>query len=369
MSSPTIVHKTTDARPSPFKLGSIAERFGLAIVLFILMGILAILSPEFFLSRTNLTNVARQISVNALLALGEFLVILTAGIDLSVGAIMALSMIMMALSSHGLFDWYAGYYASQSATFLPDPQSTTFMVLLSILAIFIGIAVGSFFGLLNGWGTTKLRLPHPFIATLGMLNIARGATDLISGGAPITGVPKPMRFFGAGNILLFKDNTGDWVQIPIALILVIITFIIIWFFLAHTRTGRHIYAVGGNPQSALYAGVNVDRVLNIVYCLSGFMAAMAALVLAGRTNSGYPKAGTGAELDAIAAVIIGGASFFGGRGTVIGTFIGVLIMGFIRNGLNLLNVSVFWQEVAIGAIIVIAAYIDVIRRRAAKLSE
>ena len=125
--------------------------------------------------------------------------------------------------------------------------------------------------------------------------------------------------------------------------------------------------MGGNIQAARYAGVNVDRVLNIVYALCGGLVAVGALVLAGRTNSGYPKAGVGSELDAIAAVIIGGASFFGGRGTVIGTFIGVLIMGFIRNGLNLLNVSVFWQEVAIGAIIVAAAYVDVLRRRAARV--
>jgi ribose transport system permease protein len=344
----------------------VLDRFGIALALVLLMVVLSILSPEYFLTRENLTNVARQTSVNALLALGQFLVILTAGIDLSVGAMMALSMIMMALSTHAFYNWYAAYYAQAAVTSLPDPQATITMVILSGIAIVIGLATGLFAGLLNGWGTTKLRLPHPFIATLGMLNIARGATDLISGGAPITGIPQPMRAFGAGSLQLFQTAEGEWFGIPLALLAVLVFYLAFWIFLTQTEMGRHIYAVGGNIQATRYAGVNVDRVLNVVYTLCGGTAAVAALLLAGRTNSGYPKAGVGAELDAIAAVIIGGASFFGGRGTVVGTFIGVLIMGFIRNGLNLLNVSVFWQEVAIGAIIIVAAYVDVLRRRAAR---
>ena len=353
-------------RSQRLAISAVLDRFGIALALVLLMATLSILSPEYFLTRENLTNVARQSSVNALLALGQFLVILTAGIDLSVGAVMALSMIMMALSTHVLYQWYAAYYAQAAATGLPDPQATITMVVISGVAILIGLAAGLFAGLLNGWGTTRLRLPHPFIVTLGMLNIARGATDLISGGAPITGVPQPMRAFGAGTLQLFQTAEEEWVGIPLALLVVIALYLAFWVFLTQTRMGRHIYAVGGNIQAARYAGVNVDRVLNVVYTLSGGTAAAAALLLAGRTNSGYPKAGVGAELDAIAAVIIGGASFFGGRGTVIGTFVGVLIMGFIRNGLNLLNVSVFWQEVAIGAIIIAAAFVDVLRRHAAR---
>jgi ribose/xylose/arabinose/galactoside ABC-type transport system permease subunit len=344
----------------------ILDRFGIALVLVVLMLVLSILSPEYFLSRDNLTNVSRQISVNALLALGQFLVILTAGIDLSVGAVMAFSMIVMAMCSHSFYYWYADYYVQVGASALPDPQSTLAMVVISGGAILVGLAAGLFAGLLNGWGTTKLKLPHPFIATLGMLNIARGATDLISGGAPITGIPRPMRAFGAGSLQLFQTADGKWASVPMALLVVVALYLLTWLFVKHSKLGRHIYAVGGSKKAALYAGVNVNRVINVVYMLAGGMAAMAALLLAGRTNSGYPKAGVGAELDAIAAVIIGGASFFGGRGTVIGTFIGVLIMGFIRNGLNLLNVSVFWQEVAIGAIIVAAAAIDVLRRKAAR---
>ena len=356
-----------ETRSPKLTVQAVLGRFGIALALVLLMLVLSILSPEFFLSNENLTNVARQTSVNALLALGEFLVILTAGIDLSVGAVMALAMIMMALCTHTFYDWYAAYYAQLGATSLPDPQSTVAMVVISAVSILIGLAIGLFAGLLNGWGTTKLRLPHPFIATLGMLNIARGATDLISGGAPITGLPQPMRAFGAGTVRVFQMTSGDWFGIPLALLVVMALYLLIWFLLTHTQLGRHIYAVGGNIQAARYAGVNVDRVLNVVYALCGGLVAVGALLLAGRTNSGYPKAGVGSELDAIAAVIIGGASFFGGRGTVIGTFIGVLIMGFIRNGLNLLNVSVFWQEVAIGAIIVAAAYVDVLRRRAARV--
>jgi len=355
---------TPETKPRKLTVSAVLDRFGIGLALIILMIILASLSPEYFLTEENLNNVARQSSVNAMLALGQFVVILTAGIDLSVGAVMAFSMILMALSSHELFNLYAAFYAQAGPTALPDPQSITFMLILSAVSIAIGLAIGLFVGLLNGWGTTKLRLPHPFIVTLGMLNIARGATDLISGGAPITGIPTPMRAFGAGVILLFQKPNGEWFVVPVAILVVIAFYIAFWIFLKHSKMGRHIYAVGGNIQAARYAGINVNRVLNRVYMLCGGTAAIAALLLAGRTNSGYPKAGVGAELDSIAAVIIGGASFFGGRGTVIGTFIGVLIMGFIRNGLNLLNVSVFWQEVAIGVIIIAAAFVDVLRRRA-----
>ena len=137
------------------------------------------------------------------------------------------------------------------------------------------------------------------------------------------------------------------------------------WFLNKTSVGRHIYAVGGNPQAARVSGISVDKILVLVYALSGLFAGLAALLLAGRTDSGFPNAGIGAELDAIAAVIIGGASFFGGRGTVLGVFAGVLIMGLLRNGLNLMNVSVFWQQLLIGMIIILAVYVDVLRRRAA----
>lgn len=351
-------------RPS---LTGVMERFGVALALVILMIVLTILSPDYFLTAGNLTNVANRVAFVAMLSLGEFLVILTAGIDLSVGSVMGLALIMLAKASHLTFEWYSGWYAQSGATGLPAPDSPLTLGIISLLAIVVALATGWLCGLLNGWGFTRLRLPHPFIVTLGMMNIARGAANLISGGSPITGLPKALRVFGAGRIRFFPAAASGGVRVPISFIVVLVVYLVFWVYLTQTRTGRHIYAIGGNPQAARYAGVNVNRVLNRVYILSGALAAVGAVLLAGRINSGTPKAAlAGYELDAIAAVIIGGASFFGGRGTVGGTLVGVLIMGFIRNGLNLLNVSVFWQEVAIGVIIVTAAFIDVLRRRAAQ---
>lgn len=324
------------SRPSWAFLG----RIGLALVALLMMVILTALQPQYFLTRENLTNVARQISSNAVLALGEFVVIVTAGIDLSVGSVMGLAMIVLALGVHA--GWASG------------------LALLAALGVGLGV------GLLNGLALTKLHLPHPFIATLATLNIARGATYLLSGGVPISGLTPTIRFFGAGEIQLF-EGTRLATMFPISFIVVIGLYAAMWLFTTKTTTGRHIYAIGGSPKAAQYAGININRNLVLVYALSGAMAGVAGILLAGRVNSGYPTAGTGAELDAIAAVIIGGASFFGGRGTAGGVFLGAIIMGLLRNGLNLMNVSVFWQQVFIGLIILLAVYIDVLRRRAMRL--
>ncbi len=321
-------------------MGQFVDSYGIVLVLVLMIIGLTIIQPKYFLTVENLTNVSRQFSVNALLALGQFLVILTAGIDLSVGSVSALAMIVLALAVHS------------------DVPSG--------IAVLLALAAGLFCGLLNGLGLTRLRLPHAFIPTLAMLNIARGATFLLSGGVPISGLPPEVRVWGAGDIPLFSIGGTD-VALPVILLVVLVFYGLFWILLSRTPLGRHIYAVGGNPQSALYAGINVDRVLNIVYILCGGLAAVAGIVLAGRTNSGYPNAGTGAELDAIAAVIIGGASFFGGRGSVVGTLVGALIMGLLRNGMNLMDVSAFWQYVVIGLVIVAAAYADVLRRRSVRL--
>ncbi len=329
---------TTEGRASmdlKVSLGHFLDNYGIVLVLVLMFVVLSFLSP-YFLTVDNLTNVARQTSVNALLALGEFLVILTAGIDLSVGSVLALSMISLALAIH---------------SDLPG-----------LAAVAIAISLGLFCGLLNGWGLSKLRLPHPFISTMAMLNIARGATFLLSGGVPISGLPEEVRFWGAGDLPLASVGEQQ-VVFPMAMLVVIVFYLAFWVLLEHTPFGHHVYAVGGNPQAARYAGINVDRVLTSVYALCGGLAAVAGIVLAGRTNSGYPNAGTGSELDAIAAVIIGGASFFGGRGTVVGTLVGAFIMGFLRNGMNLLDVSAFWQFIVIGVVIIVAAYTDVLRRR------
>lgn len=303
------------------------QRFGPLLGLVILCAVLGLMSDH-FLTFDNLINVFRQSSVNALVALGQLLVIVTAGIDLSVGSIMGLSCVLSALMMK------AG-----------APPA---------VALAASLGIGAMLGAVNGTLLTKLRLPHPFIPTLGMMNVARGLALVISGGFPISELPSGFRFLGAGTVL--------WIPAPV--ILVVAFCVLFHMFLTRTTAGRDIYAIGGNPQAARLSGVPVDRRLILVYTLSGMMAGAASIVLAGRMNSGFPLAGSGAELDSIAAVIIGGASFFGGVGTVSGTLVGALIMGVLRNGLNLLNVSASWQTVVIGVVIVGAVLVDVIRKRA-----
>ena len=320
---------------SRMALSRFLERYGIWLVVLVMMLALSFLSETFF-SLLNLTNILKQNATAALLALGMFLVIITAGIDLSVGSILALGMVSSAVAAQFGVPWWG--------------------------VILVAPTVGLLCGSLNGIGLTLLRLPHPFILTLGMLNIARGATNLDSGGVPISGVDPRVRYFGQAELDLsfIQDGAG----LPVSLLVVAVCTLALWVMLNATPVGRHIYAIGGNPQSARVSGINVDRVLVLVYTICGGLAGLGGLLLVGRTGSAFPNAGLGAELDAIAAVIIGGASFFGGRGTVMGCIAGVIIMGLLRNGLNLLDVSVFWQQILIGFIIVGAVYFDVVRRRA-----
>ena len=264
------------------------------------------------------------------------MVIVTAGIDLSVGSIMMLSLMVLAIVAKAGMPWYI-------------------IVLVPMLA-------GLLCGMFNGLGITLLRMPHPFIMTLGTLYIFRGAGNLISGGVPISGFTDEVRYLGHGRIDLTWLGLEESQYLPVSLVLIAFVYFIFWVFMNHTRIGKWIYAIGGNPNAARAAGINVNRILVIVYSLCGLLAGFGALILAGRADSGYPNAGLNAELDAIAACIIGGASFFGGRGTVLGVFVGVMIMGILRNGLNLMDVSSFWQQVLIGAIIVLAVYVDVLRK-------
>ncbi|HQZ11824.1 MAG TPA: ABC transporter permease [Devosia sp.] len=318
-------------------LGKFLEAYGIILVVVVMMLVLAAIKPEVFLTAQNLTNIIKQNASLALLALGMYVVIVTAGIDLSVGSIMALGMVALAIASKAGVPWQ--------------------------LVILIGPAIGLVVGWVNGVGLTVLKLPHPFIMTLGTLNVARGLTYLISNGAPVSGLQPEVRFLGQAywDLGIFPPPAG----IPASLVVVAVCAVALWFFLERTDMGRHIFAIGGNPHAARVSGINVDRTLVVVYMISGFFAGLSGLLLAGRTDSGFPNAGIGIELDAIAAVIIGGASFFGGRGTVIGVLAGVLIMGILRNGLNINNVSAFWQQILIGLVIIIAVYIDVLRRRAA----
>ncbi|GBC78018.1 Ribose import permease protein RbsC [bacterium HR08] len=303
------------------------RRFGPLLALLLMSGALAVLSPH-FLTFDNVLNVFRQSAINALLALGQLLVIITAGIDLSVGSILGLCCVAVAM----LLKAGVPTLAAVVATF----------------------ALGTALGMTNGLLFTKLRLPHPFIPTLGMMNVARGLALVLSGGFPISELPEEFRFWGAGAL-------GG---IPMPVIIVLVVYAVFHLFLTRTTLGRDLYAIGGNKQAVLLAGIPVDRRLILVYAVSGGLAALGAIILAGRMNSGFPLAGVGAELDAIAAVIIGGASFFGGVGTVWGTLVGALIMGVLRNGLNLLDVSAYWQTTVIGIVIVVAVWVDVLRQRA-----
>lgn len=312
------------------------EKYGILIVLIIMIVGLHFMQPEVFLSWRNITNIFKQVSWQSMLALGVFVVIVTAGIDLSVGSIMMLSLMILAITAKSGADWY--------------------------IVVFIPLLVGMLCGMFNGLGIVLLRMPHPFIMTLGTLYIFRGTGNLISGGSPISGFTDEVRFIGNGRIDLTWLGLDETQYLPVSVILIASVFSCMWLFLNHTRTGKWIYAIGGNPNAARAAGINVNKILVIVYSLCGLLSGFGALILAGRADSGYPNAGLNAELDAIAACIIGGASFFGGRGTVLGVFAGVMIMGILRNGLNLMDVSAFWQQVLIGAIIVIAVYIDVLRK-------
>ena len=311
------------------------DRYGILIVITVMCMVLWALQPDVFFTWRNITNIFKQTAANGMLSIGMFLVILTAGIDLSVGSVLALGMMTLAVSN---------------AAGVPWP-----------IVLMLSPVVGMLAGMVNGIGITKLRMPHPFIMTLGMLFMARGLANLISGGVPYSGLPDAVRFLGSARIYLGEFD-GTRLNLPVVFLFTIAVYFSFWILLEHTVFGRRVYAIGGNPEAARVSGISVDRTLIIVYTICGFMAGIAGLIMAGRTNSGFPNAGQGMELEAIAAVIIGGASFFGGRGQVLGIFGGVMIMGLIKNGLNLNDVSTFWQQILIGAIIVLAVFIDVLRR-------
>lgn len=304
-------------------------KLGPLLALVLLSLILSVVTDK-FLSVPNLMNVLRQASINSLIACGLLLVILTAGIDLSVGPVLALSTsVMGVLLQHGNTN--------------------------PVLLIVAGLCMGTFVGFMNGILLTKLHLPHPFISTIGMRNVARGLALLLTGAAPITGFPLAVRFFGGYQI---GSGTSGF---PVCFALVLLVYLLVHLMLNKTALGRHIYAVGGNPEAAKLSGIKVDRVLLFVYSMSGFMAAFGGLVLVGRVNASFALAGENFDMDAIASCIIGGASFFGGKGTMGGALIGAILIAVVRNGLNLLGASADAQLVAIGVVIILAVFVDVVR--------
>lgn len=305
------------------------ENMGIIIAFIVLYAFLALnpVTSRAFLKSQNMFNVLRQISTNLYLACGMTMVIILGGIDLSVGSIVALSGCVAA--------------AGVVRYGLPLPA-----------AILLGLCVGVVFGMFNGAIIAKTTIP-PFIVTLATMDIARGFAYVYTGGSPVRIVSKEWQFIGAGYI-------G---KIPTPVVILVIVLIITGILMNSTKFGRHIYAVGGNVQAAIFSGISVTRVKFWVYTYSGLMAGIAGVVLASRMYSGQPTAGNGAELDAIAAVVVGGTSMSGGAGKIGGTIIGALIIGFLNNGLNLMNVNSFWQYVVKGIVILLAVFMDFLRTR------
>jgi ribose transport system permease protein len=295
--------------------------------LIVLCVVMTVLSPA-FLTFDNLSDVGTRIAVVAVLALGQTFVIVSGGIDLSVGSVLGLAGVV--------FGW--------AAAVANVPLS---------VALGLGIGSGALAGLVNGALITLGNLP-PFIATLAMLSAARGLALVISGGVPLNPMPGALRDLGGADLFGFAS-------LPVTLVIVVWALTV--GVLRGTHTGRCVYAIGWNEEASRLSGINVDRQKLIVYTLSGLFAAVAGVLLAVGLASAEPQSGFTFELDAIAAVVIGGASLSGGVGTATGTLIGALILGILRNGLDLLNVSAFWQQVAIGVVAVLAVMTDTLRRR------
>ncbi|MBB5779259.1 ribose transport system permease protein [Nonomuraea jabiensis] len=301
---------------------------GSVAALVVLVVALSLLSGD-FLTVTNLLNVGVQAAVTAILAFGSTFVIITSGIDLSVGAVAALSAIVLA------------WTAADSG--LPWP-----------LATLVALAVGIGCGLVNAALIAYGKLP-PFIATLAMLGVARGLALVVSQGSPIE-MPEAVSHLG--------DTVGGYLPVPV--LVMALMGVIAAVVLNRTYAGRAMYAIGGNEEAARLSGIAVSRQKLVTYALSGAFAAVAGIVLASRLASAQPQAASGYELDAIAAVVIGGASLSGGKGRALGTLVGALILAVLRNGLNLLSVSAFWQQVVIGVVIALAVLLDTLRRRSGR---
>jgi len=298
---------------------------GAVVALLAFIVVFAVIADN-FLSLRNLTNVAVQSSLIAVVAVGMLLVIVTKGIDLSVGSVVALSTVTgsAAFVSYGLSG--AG-------------------------VIFVIVVTGAAFGFANAFVFVKGRVPHPFVVTLASLSIARGLALMLSGGRPVRGMPEVVQWLGSGTLL----------GIPVPAIVALLVTAALWVLSTRLVWGQWIYAVGANEKAARQIGIPVDRVLMSVYVISGTCAGITGILIAGRTNAGYPTAGNLLELDAIAAVIIGGASFLGGRGSVINALVGAIVITVVRNGLDLIGVNAFAQLLIIGVAVLAAVEIDMLR--------
>jgi Ribose/xylose/arabinose/galactoside ABC-type transport systems, permease components len=296
------------------KFSALFGLVGLCVIMSLISGV--------FLTTGNILNILSQISVISVIAAGSTFVILTGGIDLSVGSIMGLCGVL-------------------SAGVLKSTGSVP-------AAIAVCLAVGGVIGLINGYFIAYQKIPA-FVATLGMMSIARGFCFIYTKGKPISIFPDSFRFFGAGYL-------GS---IPVIAVEVVLVYCLAWFILRQRPFGRYIYSIGSNEDATRLAGINTNFHKMLTYAINGLLCGFAALLFIGRINSGHPLSGNGYELNAIAAVVIGGTSLSGGRGSIIGTAIGSLIMGVISNGLNLMNVDAFWQGVVLGVVIILAVLVDI----------
>jgi ribose transport system permease protein len=295
------------------------------VTLIVLFVSLALASP-YFLTQTNLSSVVRQTAVINTMALGMTLIIIAGGIDLSVGAILAMS---------GLL----GTMAMEAGAPIP-------------VGIAVGLVTGLFWGFVNGILTVRLNI-NPFIVTLGTLGIVRGLTLIISNGLPVHRIPQQFSFLGEGNVL----------GVPFVLWILVVCALATHLILEHTRLGRYAFAIGSNPEAAFYTGISVVFHTTAVYAISGLLCGLAGMIEASRLMTGQPTAGQGYELQVIAAVVIGGGSLRGGEGSVVGTLIGAFIMGLLSNGSDLLGISPYLQQAIIGAVIILAVSVDELRKR------
>ena len=302
------------------------RQYGILIVFIIICLIISFISPQ-FLTVSNWTIIITQVSINALLAFGVTFVIITGGIDLSLGSIVAVAGVSAAMLAH------------------PEP----YPVFIPVLA---GLLAGLLMGVFNGFIITKSKIA-PFIVTLGTMTIGRGLALILSNGRPVSNLSDSFVFIGSGKIM----------GIPVLILILIFIFMLCTVILNKTILGRYIYAVGGNEQAARASGIDVNQVKMAVYSISGLLAGIAGILLTSRITTGQPNAGAGFELDAIAAVVIGGTSTTGGKGSMTGTLIGVLLIGVINNSLDLLNVTSYYQQVVMGIIIIGAVVLDSLNQK------
>ena len=304
------------------------ENLAILVAFIILCVGLSIATPTFF-TKDNILNVLRQVATNSNLAIGLTMAIIIGGIDLSVGAILAFSGLLC-------------------ASFISDGMNLG-------LAVLLAFTLGALFGLLNGLIIAYTNMP-PFVVTLATQNIARGIVNVYANGPPISARNPVFNFLGVGYFL----------GIPLPVIYSFVLLAVMILILGRSKFGRQLYAVGGNEEAARFSGINIKKVKIIVYTLCGALASFSGIILAARMYSGQPTAGDGFELDAIAASVLGGVSFSGGVGKLGGTIIGVLVLGVLTNGLNLLNINSFWQYIIKGIIILLAVYLDILKKRREK---